>query len=124
VPLGISLSLPSGELDVDAVRHGSSVYGTRESGVKHTTVVFTHIICLMTQEAHELLQRALALPENERAELAGNLISSLDATVDLDADAAWQQEVARRLQEVESGAVKTVSWEAVRRKGRSLLDAK
>jgi putative addiction module component (TIGR02574 family) len=78
----------------------------------------------MTQEAHELLQRALALPENERAELAGNLISSLDATVDLDADAAWQQEVARRLQEVESGAVKTVSWEAVRRKGRSLLDAK
>ena len=46
----------------------------------------------MTQEAHELLQKALALPENERAELAGNLIASLDATVDQDADAAWQQE--------------------------------
>jgi hypothetical protein len=35
----------------------------------------------MTQEARELLQKALALPENERAELAGNLIASLDATV-------------------------------------------
>src|SRR2546422_6582186 len=47
----------------------------------------------MTQEARELLQKALALPENERAELAGNLISSLDATVDQDVDATWQQEV-------------------------------
>ena len=75
----------------------------------------------MTQEAHELLQRALALPENERAELAGNLISSLDTTVDPDVDAAWQQEVARRAQEVQSGKVKTVPWEGVQRKGRSLL---
>jgi hypothetical protein len=42
----------------------------------------------MTQEAQELLQKALALPDNERAELAGTLISSLDATVDPDVDAA------------------------------------
>ena len=78
----------------------------------------------MTQEAHELLQKALALPENERAELAGNLISSLDTTVDPDVDAAWQAEVARRAQEVELGEVKTVPWEVVRQKGRSLLDGK
>src|SRR6266550_7545877 len=75
----------------------------------------------MTQEAHELLQKALALPENERAELAGNLISSLDATIDQDADAAWQQEVVRRLHEVQSGKVETVSWEEVQQKGRTLL---
>ena len=78
----------------------------------------------MTQEAHELLQKALALPENERAELAGNLISSLDARIDPDVDAAWQQEVARRAQEVQSGKVKTVPWKEVRRKGRALLDGK
>ncbi len=78
----------------------------------------------MTQEAHELLQKALALPDSERAELAGNLISSLDTTVDQDADAAWQQEVLRRLHEFQSGKVETVSWEEVRRKGRTLLDGK
>jgi len=78
----------------------------------------------MTQEAHELLQKALALPENERAELAGNLISSLDATVDQDVDAAWQQEVVRRLHEVQSGKVETVSWEEVQQKGRTLLNGK
>jgi putative addiction module component (TIGR02574 family) len=75
----------------------------------------------MTQEAHELLQRALSLPDKERAELAGNLIASLDATVDQDVDAAWQQEVVRRLNDVQSGKVGTVSWEEVQRKGRSLL---
>jgi len=78
----------------------------------------------MTQEAHELLQKALALPENERAELAGNLIASLDAPVDRDVDAAWQQEVARRLHEVQSGKVGTISWEEVQQKGRSLLHGK
>jgi putative addiction module component (TIGR02574 family) len=83
----------------------------------------TYNLC-MTQEAQELLRKALSLPENERAELAGNLISSLDMAVDPDADGAWQEEVARRAREVESGSVKTVLWEDVRRKGRALLNGK
>jgi putative addiction module component (TIGR02574 family) len=78
----------------------------------------------MTQEARELLQKALALPENERAELAGNLISNLDTSVDKEVDAAWQQEVARRLHDVQSGKVETVSWEEVQQKGRTLLRGK
>ncbi len=75
----------------------------------------------MTHEAKALLEKALALPDDERAELAGNLIASLDTTVDADADAAWQAEVARRAQEVRSGAVGTVAWEEVQRKARTLL---
>jgi putative addiction module component (TIGR02574 family) len=75
----------------------------------------------MTQEAQELLQKALALPDNERAELAGNLISSLDTTVDPEVDASWQLEVVRRLHDVQSGKVGTVSWEEVQQKGRTLL---
>jgi putative addiction module component (TIGR02574 family) len=78
----------------------------------------------MTHEANELLEKVLALPENERAELAGILISSLETTVDPDVDAAWQAEVARRAQEVEAGKVKTIPWEQVRQKGRSFLDGK
>jgi putative addiction module component (TIGR02574 family) len=78
----------------------------------------------MTQEARELLEKALALPDNERAELAGNLISSLDATVDPEVDAAWQAEVMRRLHEVQSGKAGTISWEEVQQKGRTLLDGK
>jgi len=70
------------------------------------------------------LYAAGALPESERAELAGNSMSSLDATVDQDVDAAWQQEVVRRLHEVQSGKVETVAWEEVLQKGRTLLHGK
>jgi hypothetical protein len=36
----------------------------------------------MTQEAAELLKKALSLPASERADLAGSLIESLDDTQD------------------------------------------
>jgi putative addiction module component (TIGR02574 family) len=75
----------------------------------------------MMQEAQELLKKALALPDKERADLAGSLIDSLDDTVDENAEAAWQKEVVRRLEDVQSGKVKTTSWDDVRQKGRTLL---
>jgi putative addiction module component (TIGR02574 family) len=78
----------------------------------------------MMQEAQELLKKALALPDKERADLAGTLIQSLDDTVDENAEAAWQEEIVRRLEEVRSGKVKTISWNDVRQKGRALLDGK
>jgi putative addiction module component (TIGR02574 family) len=68
----------------------------------------------MTQQASELLQKALSFSEEERAELAGSLIESLDATVDEAAEAAWNQEIARRIEDLDSGRAKTIPWEAVR----------
>jgi len=75
----------------------------------------------MMQGARELLKKALALPDKERADLAGSLIDSLDDTVDENAEAAWQEEIVRRLEDVQSGKVKTTSWDDVRQKGRTLL---
>lgn len=74
-----------------------SVYRTRKGGANGQSYVEQYNFH-KTQEAHELLERDLALPENERAELAGNLISSLETTVDPDVDAAWQAEIPRRAQ--------------------------
>ena len=68
----------------------------------------------MTQQASELLQKALSLSEEERAELAGSLIESLEATVDEAAEAAWNEEVARRIEDLDSGKAKTIPWEVVR----------
>ena len=73
-------------------------------------------------EAGELLKHALTLSDKERAELASHLIDSLDPTVEPDAELAWQEEIARRLEEVESGRVKTIPWDEVQRKGRALLN--
>jgi putative addiction module component (TIGR02574 family) len=68
----------------------------------------------MTQQASELLQKALELSEEERAELAGSLIESLDTTVDEAAGVAWNEEIARRIADLDSGKAKTIPWEAVR----------
>ncbi len=70
----------------------------------------------MTQDATELLKRALALSEDERAELAGSLLESLDSPPeDPEAvEAAWNEEIARRIEDLDSGKAKTVPWEDVR----------
>jgi putative addiction module component (TIGR02574 family) len=75
----------------------------------------------MTQEAAELLKKALSLPASERADLAGSLIESLDDTQDEWVEAAWD-EVARRMADVDSGAVNPVSLEEARRRLLSALE--
>jgi putative addiction module component (TIGR02574 family) len=75
----------------------------------------------MMQDAQELLKKALALPDKERVDLARSLIDSLDDTIDENAEAAWQEEMVRRLEDVQSGKVTTTSWDEVRQKGRTLL---
>ena len=68
----------------------------------------------MTRESADLLKKALALPEEERAALAGSLMDSLDAVVDESAEAAWNQEIARRMEDLDSGKAKTIPWDQVR----------
>jgi len=75
----------------------------------------------MNPEAQELLKKALALPEKERADLAGDVLKSLDDTVDVNAEAAWQEEILRRVDEVRSGIATTTPWDEVRQKGQQLL---
>jgi len=68
----------------------------------------------MTKQALELLQKALALPEADRAALAGSLLESLDQVVDADAEVAWRDEISRRISDLDSGRAKTVPWEELR----------
>jgi putative addiction module component (TIGR02574 family) len=68
----------------------------------------------MTQQACELPQKALSLTEEERAELAGSLLESLNAGVDEAAGAERNQEIARRVEDLDSGKVKNVPWDTVR----------
>ena len=63
-----------------------------------------------------VLAEALRLPSPARAALAAELIASLDEHVDSDAEAAWSLEIRRRLDEVDSGAVRPVPWADARRR--------
>ncbi len=68
----------------------------------------------------QILSKLLKLPASERAELAGELIRSLDDAHDLITAKAWALELEKRVNDVVSGKVKTESWTKV----RSRIEAK
>lgn len=70
----------------------------------------------MAASAKELYERAMSLNDEERAELVGMLLESLEIQDDEGVEAAWLEEIERRVAELDSGAVKTVSWTEVRSK--------
>ncbi len=56
----------------------------------------------------------LALPLEERAELAHELLSSLDGEADEGAGEAWDATIESRARAIKSGLVQTESWASIR----------
>ena len=73
----------------------------------------------MRKKADDLLPEAMAMPTIERARLAEKLIASLEPQTDEDVEAAWQEECARRLHQIEQGEVELVPWECIRERLRN-----
>ena len=73
----------------------------------------------MTQQALDLLQKALSLSEEERADLACSLMESLDERVDQGVESAWNEEISCRIADLDSGKAKTVPWGEIRRRMRT-----
>jgi len=71
------------------------------------------IIRKMPTEPTDVLSTALALPVRDRARLAHELLLSLDAGSDADADVAWVAELEQRAREVRTGAAITEDWATV-----------
>ena len=70
----------------------------------------------MSVTVEELLRQALQLEPRARAELAALILESVPTESAEEVDAAWEAEIRRRVQELESGSVKTTPWEEVREK--------
>ena len=71
----------------------------------------------MSSRAHELLQEALTLELEERADLAARLPASLDAPDAVgptDIESAWAREIERRVRRIMSGDSAGEPWENVR----------
>ena len=75
----------------------------------------------MTPEVSKLLERALALSVEEQEALADSLISNLGGKLDEGMIAAWEAEVAKRIEELDSGSVKTIPWEEIRKRNLAKL---
>ena len=68
----------------------------------------------MGKSGEKLLEDALKLGLPERAELAAELLASLDGAPDDDAEAAWAAEIQRRAERARSGADRGRPWSEVR----------
>ena len=78
----------------------------------------------MERKVQELFREATEMSERDRAELAGLLLESLENEPDVDVEAAWAEEVERRVRQIDSGEVKTLPWDQVRAQLHARLDGK
>jgi len=71
---------------------------------------------IMTQVAAAVLADALRLDEHARAELAAELLASLDGPADPDAETQWAAEIGQRVASIDGGTAILEPWSDVRRR--------
>ena len=75
-----------------------------------------HKISAMTDASKTVLADALRLDVDSRAELAAELMASLDGPAEPDAEAAWAVEIERRVAAIEAGTVQLEPWDDLKRR--------
>lgn len=70
----------------------------------------------MSKADQSVFADALRLEPERRAELAAELLASLDGPADPDAEAAWDVEIERRVAAIEAGAIRLEPWADVKRR--------
>jgi putative addiction module component (TIGR02574 family) len=76
---------------------------------------------LMTVQHKQILDAAMALPAEARAQLAEQLLDSLDPAR-ADIDAAWAKEIELRIREVEEGRAELIPNDEVFAGARQRLE--
>jgi putative addiction module component (TIGR02574 family) len=69
----------------------------------------------MSDNAKQLFDDALRLSDSDRSDLAAWLIASLDSSIDDGVEAAWSEEIAHRISDLDSGQVSTIPWHQARK---------
>jgi len=75
----------------------------------------------MAARPEDLLDSALALPPDDRARIAAELIASLDGEAEVGVDAAWLIEVDRRMDDVKRRQVDLIDRKSVSAEIRETL---
>jgi putative addiction module component (TIGR02574 family) len=76
----------------------------------------------MDSQAEQILQSALSLDPDDRVEIAESLILSLDEKRAAEIEAAWAEEIKRRLESIDKGQVQLIPADEVMREMRARLN--
>ena len=88
----------------------------RGAGALRAVVDVTMYDARMGTDTAALLKQVLALPEDEREELATEALASLYEPAGDDLTDEWIDEIERRIEQVESGAVVCGEWDVVEKR--------
>lgn len=75
-----------------------------------------------TAELDALRNAAMTLSERERAKLASDLVASLDGPPEVNVADAWDIEICRRINEIESGKAELLDLEDVLARARLRIE--
>ena len=78
---------------------------------------------MATEPLQRLRSEILKLSEAQRAELAHDLIQSLDSPRDDGVEDAWDREIVRRIGEIDAGQAELVDRDEFRRRMREKLQS-
>lgn len=78
----------------------------------------------MDKRTRELYESVLQLPESERETLIELLLPTIDHGDPNEIDAMWREEIARRTQEILSGAADGIPWSEVKKEARRIARGK
>lgn len=68
----------------------------------------------VSSELSRLINEASMLAPDEQELLANTLLAHLSETADEGVQAAWDEEIKRRIDEIKSGKARMIPWEEVR----------
>ncbi|WP_116367761.1 addiction module protein [Parahaliea mediterranea] len=74
-----------------------------------------------TAELESIRTAALELTEAERAQLASDLVASLDGPADSEVAAAWDTEICRRINEINNGSATLLDADEVLARARARI---
>lgn len=81
----------------------------------------------MPMPLQDIEAEALQLPLGERGRLAGRLLESLEPALQDTPEnlaRAWDEEIARRIEDMDAGRTESIPYEQVRAEMRALIDSR
>ena len=72
----------------------------------------------MNKEVETILKKAMNMSQQQRAFIAEQLIESLEAKTDTDVEKEWQQEIQKRMADVNREGIVFVTWDDAKKRLR------
>ena len=87
-----------------------------------TTVTLSVLVDMMnTAQLESITSAAMNLPERECAKLARDLVASLDGSTDVGVEDAWDAEICRRINGIETGKAELLDADKVIARARARI---